>query len=289
MGSIYRSERGRQSIQDWCADQLERWTVSHERTMVTAMEAPTHVVTAGAGSTTVVFVPGTNFNAAASLPLATALVTAGHRVLLLDVPGQPGLSSGERGPSGLTWYGAWLGEVLKELSTGPVTVLGHSFGAAIALSCASPCVERQVLVSPGGLTRLRVTGSVMAASAAWYLRPTPKRSARLLRAMHAPGHRPRTEMVEWMTLIARHARSSASPGVAEDLPATTARRWAIVGEHDTFLPPRRLGPAVHRTLGIDLDVVAGNGHLLVDEDPEYVAAVIDSGGEAPPSPQDQAI
>lgn len=289
MGSIYRSERGRQSIQGWCTDQLDRWTVPHERTIVVAKEVPTHVVTAGAGSTTVVFVPGTNFNAASSLPLATALVTTGHRVILLDVPGQPGLSSAERGPSGgrLSWYGAWLSETLKELSAGPVTVLGHSFGAAIAVSCTSPCIERQVLVCPGGLTRLRVTAGVMAASAAWYVRPTPKRSARLLQAMHAPGHQPRTELVEWMTLIARHARSSGPPGIA-DLPPTATRRCAVAGEHDTFLPLRRLGPAVRKTLGIDLDVAAGSGHLLVDEDPEYVAALIDSAGGTQPSRQDQA-
>ncbi|MGW6982329.1 hypothetical protein ACWGE1_23305 [Streptomyces sp. NPDC054932] len=42
------------------------------------------------------FVPGTNVNAAVSLQPATALVAAGHRVLLVDVPGQPGLSSGGR-------------------------------------------------------------------------------------------------------------------------------------------------------------------------------------------------
>ncbi len=286
MGSIYRSERGRQSIQGWCVDQLDRWTVPHERMKVTAKEAPTHVVAAGSGSTTVVFIPGTNFNAASSLPLATALVTAGHRVLLVDVPGQPGLSAAEREPSGggLSWYGAWLGETLKELAAGPVTVLGHSFGAAVAVSCASPCIERQVLVCPGGLARLRITAGVMAASAAWYLRPTPKRSARLLRAMHAPGHQPRTELVEWMTLIARHVRSSGSPGIAV-VPPTAARRCAVAGEHDTFLPPRRLGPTVRRTLDIDLHVAAGSGHLLVDEDPEYVAALIDNLGGAQPSHQ----
>lgn len=168
-----------------------------------------------------------------------------------------------------------------------MTVLGHSFGAAITVSCASPCVERQVLVSPGGLMRLRVSGGVMAASTAWYLRPTPKRSARLLRAMHAPGRQPRPELVEWMTLIARHARSSGSPGIAK-LPVTAALRRVVAGRHDTFLPPQRLGPAVRRALGIELDVVAGAGHLLVDEDPEYVAALIYSPGGARPSPEGQA-
>lgn len=130
----------------------------HERTVVDAGGAQTHVVSAGTGATTVVFVPGTNFNAAASLPLATALVAAGHRVSLLDVPGQPGLSSGGRDLCGgrLSWYGTWLDEVIDETSPGSVVVMGHSFGAAIALSGASRHIERLVLVSPGGLTGLRL-------------------------------------------------------------------------------------------------------------------------------------
>uniref|UniRef100_UPI0012FF47C6 alpha/beta fold hydrolase n=1 Tax=Streptomyces exfoliatus TaxID=1905 RepID=UPI0012FF47C6 len=91
---------------------------------------------------------GTNFNAAACLPLATALATR-YRTVLVDVPGQPGLSSGERGPgeARLDWYGAWLSGVLEACASGPVIVLGHSFGAAIALSSASPRIDGQILVS----------------------------------------------------------------------------------------------------------------------------------------------
>lgn len=162
--SIYRSTTGKELIRRWCLDQLAAWPVPHEQKTVTAKGAQTHVVLAGSGATTVVFVPGTNFNAAASLPLATALVTTGYRVLLADVPGQPGLSSGERGLSGgrLSWYGEWLSEVIEKISSEPVAVMGHSFGAAIALSSDSPRVDRLVLVSPGGLTRLRLTPAVLA-------------------------------------------------------------------------------------------------------------------------------
>ncbi|GLX38225.1 hypothetical protein Sros01_42980 [Streptomyces roseochromogenus] len=159
------------------------------------------------------FVLGTNFNAAASLPSATALVAVGYRALLLDVPGQPGPSSGGRGLSGgrVPWYGAWLSEVIERIPSEPVMVMGHSFGAAIALSSGSPRIERPVLVSPGGLTRLRLTLTVLAASAAWFLWPAPTHSARLLRAMLAPGHSPREELVDWMTPVTRHSRSRPAP------------------------------------------------------------------------------
>ncbi|MFM9372764.1 alpha/beta fold hydrolase [Streptomyces sp. Da 82-17] len=281
MGSIYRSEAGRCTVRRWCLERLDAWAVPHERTTVTAHGAPTHTVTAGSGPRTVVYVAGTNFNAATSLLPATALVEAGHRVVLLDVPGQPGLSGEQREAVQLPWYGTWLRDALKQLDTGPVTLLGHSFGAGIALSATAPTaaasptrIERLVLVSPGGLTGLRVTPKVLASSASWYLRPDEQRSARLLRAMHAPGRAPDDGLVEWMTLIARHARSSASPGKLPALPATLPPCTAVVGEHDTFLPPRVLAPAVRRALGVDLRVVPDAGHLLVEEHPRYVAELV---------------
>lgn len=247
--------------------------------MVAANGTQTHVLLAGDGATTVVFVPGTNFNAAASLPLATALVAAGHRVLLVDVPGQPGLSSGERALSDgrLSWYGAWLNEVIERISSEPVAVMGHSFGAAIALSTDSPRISRLVLVSPGGLTGLRLTPAVLAASAAWFLRPAPTHSARLLRTMLAPGHQPREDLVAWMTLVARHSRSSGAPGAAV-LPTRTIPRLVVTGEHDVFLPPRRLVTAVRSTLGAELGVVSEAGHLVVEERPEYLSTLLESPG-----------
>lgn len=282
MDSIYRSKTGEELIRRWCLDQLAAWPVPHERETVTANGARTHVVLAGSGATTVVFVPGTDSNAAASLPLATALVATGCRVLLVDVPGQPGLSSGARGLSGgrLSWYGAWLSEVIERSSSERVAVMGHSFGAAIALSSGSSRIDRLVLVSPGGLTRLRLTPTVLAASAAWFLRPAPTHSARLLRALLAPGHPPRAELVHWMTLVARHSRSSGAPGAATP-PARSVPRLVVSGEHDVFLPPRRLGPAVRATLGTELGVVPEAGHLVVEERPEYVSALLSHPGHPP--------
>jgi pimeloyl-ACP methyl ester carboxylesterase len=279
MDSIYRNTTSRKHIRRWCFDRLDAWAVPHERTTVTANGAHTHVVLAGDGATTVVFVPGTNFNAAASLPLATALVATGYRVLLVDVPGQPGLSSGERAISGgrLSWYGAWLSEVIEKVPPEPVAVMGHSFGAAIALSTDSPRISRLVLVSPGGLVKLRLTPAVLAASAAWFLRPAPTHSARLLRDMLAPGHQPREDLVDWMTLVARHSRSSGAPGAAV-LPARSIPRLVVTGEHDVFLPPRRLATAVRSTLGVELGVVFEAGHLVVEERPEFLSTLLEKPG-----------
>lgn len=82
--------------------------------------------------------------------------------MLVDLPGQAGLSD-ERRPAHRersAWYGRWLSALLDMLTEQTpdaqrITVLGWSLGAAVALASASPRIGRQVLVSPGGVMRLR--------------------------------------------------------------------------------------------------------------------------------------
>ncbi|QUH03460.1 alpha/beta hydrolase [Saccharopolyspora erythraea] len=273
MGAIYRSAAGRDAVVRWCNDQLDRWPLPHTRRELSVRDAPTHVVTAGNGDRTVVFVPGTNFAAATCLPIATAL-SAHSRVVIADLPGQPGLSSGERRPADgrLEWYGGWLSELVERTAKGPATVMGHSLGAAIALCCRSHRVERQVLVSPGGLTRLRITPAVAWASACWLLRRSRAASARLLRVMHGPGREPRPALVDWMALLAEHVRPSLDPGVVP-APPDAVPRTVVVGEHDVFLPRRVLAPAAREILGVEPETVPSAGHLVVDEFPERLAAI----------------
>lgn len=220
MASIYRSDAGRDVIRYWCTDQLEHWVTPHDTGVTTANGARTHAVisTTAFADPSVLFVPGTNFNAASSLPLASALAQR-RRTILLDVPGQPGLSDGDRGIAGgrLDWYGRWLADTIDQVTSGPVIVVGHSFGAAIAMSTTHSRISGQVLVSPGGLTRLRITPGVLAASSAWLALPGDKHSAWLLRAMHRPGFPPRSELVDWMTLVAKlPLQWSTRPGGAAD-------------------------------------------------------------------------
>jgi pimeloyl-ACP methyl ester carboxylesterase len=270
--SIYRSVAGRDEIRRWCVGELDRWNLPVQRSVVSSNGVDTHVVAAGAGAVTAVFLPGTNFPAAACGPIVEALA-ARCRVVAPDLPGQPGLSSEIRPPARarLDWYGDWLDGLLRDATEGPVTVIGWSMGAAVALSCSSQLINRVVLVSPGGLIRLSTPPAVLAASIRWIAGRREVDSARLLRVMHGEDREPRSALVEWMTLVSRHVRSSADPGVARI--ATTRRAHAAIGgERDRFLPPDRLQPVLQDRLGVDLVTVAGAGHLLVEERPDAVAA-----------------
>lgn len=71
--SIYRSAAGRDAITGWCADRLAEWPVEHERRVITAHGARTHLLVAGSGERTVLVLPGAGFSSVAYLPLAAEL------------------------------------------------------------------------------------------------------------------------------------------------------------------------------------------------------------------------
>lgn len=281
---VYRSVEGQHAIRDWCTHQLDHWTVPHQRDDLSTCAGATHVVTTGSGSPTLVVVPGTNASAAHYESLALALAPR-WPMLLLDLPGQPGLSAGHRPRRDrLTWYGRWLGDVLAQTVTGGVIVVGHSLGGAIALACDSPRIAGRLLVSPGGLARLTISPALLGATLPWMLRPTPARSAALLQQFHAPGHTPPTWLVGWYTLIARHCRTTLAPPVLPHqllTQRTSVPCLVATGQHDAVLPPRRLRRPAAQQLDTELRVIPGAGHLVTDEQPGILASLVEEIYEVP--------
>ncbi|MEI5525683.1 alpha/beta hydrolase [Streptomyces brasiliscabiei] len=290
MPSIYRNARSRQRVRDWCLARLGEWDVPHRRHEVPTTAGVTSVITAGpdpaAAVPTVVLVPGTNTNGAVYRHISQALATRWATVVL-DVPGQPGLSADVRPRRGrMAWYGQWLTEALEQTVRGPALVVGHSLGGAIVLASASPQIAGRVLLSSAGLVRLLVTPAVVAATVPWLARPTPSRATRVLRHMVTPGGSVPDELAEWMALVARCCHSSLAPPPLS--PSLLADRRSVpcvvaTGHHDVFLPPRRVGPAVQRHLGTTLHVLNGSGHLLLDEAPDEIVTLVERAIAACPS------
>jgi len=274
----YRSAAGRQAIRAWCEERLDGWDPAHERRDLTSALGPTHVVTAGTGDPAVVLVPGTNLNAATGLDLVGALAPH-RRVIALDLPGQPGLSGADLpGKDRITRYGAWLDELLGQVDGGPFVLVGHSLGAAVVLAATpSDRVAGIVLVDPAGLVKATLGLGLIATSTAWFARPTAPGSARLIERMQAPGRPAPPDLAVWFTLVGRHTRSDGAPGPVGDDVLTRwgdTPRTVVVGEADTFFPPKKLAPVARRALGIDPVVVRDAGHLLPHEHPEAVVDAV---------------
>jgi pimeloyl-ACP methyl ester carboxylesterase len=189
--NIYRSESARQTLSDWRRRRLDFWGVEHTRDVLDTALGPTHVVVAGQVEPTVVVLPGTNFNAATSTAMAGRLAAL-HRTVVVDLPGQPGLSGAQRPKADrLRRYGSWLDELLPSLAVGRVVVLGHSLGAAVALA-ATPTGRIAGLprLDPAGLIRARLTGRLLASTLPWILPPNARTSERMLRYMSASSNPP---------------------------------------------------------------------------------------------------
>ena len=276
--SVYHSLEGQQAVQTWCTSQLDRWALPHQRHFVPTSAGSTHVVTTSPDPPTVVVVPGTNFNAALYEVFAAALAPQ-RSTLLIDLPGQPGLSVAYRARRDqLAWYGRWLADVLDQTVSEEAIVVGHSLGGAIALACNSPRIAGRVLVSPGGLARLAINASTMRATLPWMLRPTNARSAALVQQFLAPGHMPPASLIEWFTLVGQNCRTSLAPPLLPNqllAQRRSAQCHVATGQHDVFLPPGRLRRPAAQKLGVDLRVIPDAGHLVTHEQPNALAALVE--------------
>jgi pimeloyl-ACP methyl ester carboxylesterase len=284
MASVYKNARGEQAVRRWCSEALARADFPVVNRMVDTGAGPVSITSAGTGRPRVVLVPGTGSNAAVALTWLRAL-SARWPTTVVDLPGQPGLSDPRRPRrSRLAWYGRMLDEILAAVNAYGVVVVGNSLGAAVALAAGSPRIAGRALVSPAGIIRLGVDPELALASAAWLLRPTAEQTRRMLRLFVAPGTEPPGTEVEWMTLMATCCRTTlAPPPLPAGLLARRAGQPCVVGvgEHDRFLPPARLAPALQRTMNLDLRVFPGMGHLTTPADLGKVLSLVAEVADPP--------
>lgn len=278
---VYRSDNAERSVHAWCHKALSQWPELGPLPPVETRLGSTQAFrSAGGPGTPVLVLSGTNFNAAATVPAARAL-SADRPVLLVDLPGQPGLSCNQRvGGARIETYGAWLDELLPQITDGPVLVLGHSRGAAIALaSTPSPLVAGILLLNPAGLTAAGVSSESMRATLPWMIHPNEQTSGRLVEFLSGPStecDKHRAE-AEWLTLVARYCRAGSTPS---PLPAEHFRAWAqtpvavATGSHDPFFSPARLHGPARRFLDADVHTIEGAGHLSLYEQPERVRELL---------------
>jgi pimeloyl-ACP methyl ester carboxylesterase len=281
---VYKSSRGRLAVRRWCADALAQADFPLTNTTVDISVGQVALASAGRRQRQVVMLPGTASNAAAALPWLRAL-SARWTTTVVDLPGQPGLSDPHRPRRDrLACYGRVLDEVLTVANLDRVVLVGNSLGAAVALAADSPRIAARALISPAGFIRLTVDPALTRAAARWLLRPTTEHTRTMLRLFVAPGEDPPETEVEWMTLMATNCHTTlAPPPLLAELLARRAGLPCVVGvgEHDRFLPPRRLAPALCQTMDLDLKILPGMGHLTTPAHLDDVVALVAEVADQP--------
>lgn len=237
-----------------------------------AARAPTHVLVHGAG-----------MSGASYAEVAAGLNARGIPTLAVDLPGH-GASEGPMLPT-VEAAANWLARFIEAAGLESVTLVGHSFGALVALDCAARHPER---VGAIGL---------IAVSA-----PMPIKPAVLTAARDAPA-----EAIDTLTdfgfprrddgaapptgQAATRALFEAAPAgalfadlVACDHYSSGLKRAAevtlparlILGEFDRLTPMRHATPLIDALGSPAVTVVPAAGHMLLAETPAAVVEALAS-------------
>lgn len=263
---IYRSPSGRRAVEDSYRDHLQLWSVPLAHRSVGTREGDTFVLDCGpADAPPVVLLHGAGSNSAiwrTDVPRWSRT----HRLHMVDVIGEPGLSAPSRPALDSDAHARWLDDVLDALGVEKPALVGVSLGGWLAVDYAirrPGRVDRLALRAPGGIGRQRY-GAVLAALA---LMPFGDRGTRLaLRFALGPGDVP-DPVLDYMLLIQRHYRPRRDrlPVFSdEQLEAISAPIFVVLGasdrmldSHDTAARLSRLQPSA----SINLVPGAGHGHF----------------------------
>lgn len=201
----------------------------------------------------------------------------GHEVVSLDLPGF-GASPPPPGPWGASEYAAAAAEVVRELATGPVVVLGHSFGGrvAVCLGAAEPELVSGVVLTGVPLLRSGNGGSrpalaYRAVRRARRMRVVPERVLDRYRRRHGSADYNAASGIMREVLV-RVVNEDYSAEL-EALQCPVAMCW---GAQDSAAPVAVAEQAA-AMIGhlISFDVIEGVGHDVAREAPDRLAAALD--------------
>jgi pimeloyl-ACP methyl ester carboxylesterase len=128
-----------------------RVAAPHHREWVEAGGIRWRALRAGHGDTTLVLLHGFGESLLAWRSLVDRF-TSHYRVLAVDLPGF-GLSDKPAGRYDFATYQGWTSDLLRQQTTGPVVIVGHSMGGELAAGLALAHPERVValvLIAPAG-------------------------------------------------------------------------------------------------------------------------------------------
>jgi hypothetical protein len=203
-------------------------------------------------------------------PLATEMTKAGYKVIMLDLRGQ-GFSTGETvsyGQIDTADFGFLLSELrLRDEISGPVIVVGHSYGAAAAIQIAAGNPSVKAAVALSGQCELLSLG------------PTVRGLLRLTNPGLYWGSRP--FLSDWavragIRLAAlRHGLDADKSSPLKAIGTTKAPVLVVHGEDDACVPVEH-ATRIHagRPEGTDLMILAKHDHWSYLGSPEVVKAII---------------
>lgn len=265
---VYRSPLCRRTVESSYREHLRRWKVPLRHRVVATREGETFVLDCGpTDAPPVVLLHGAGSNSAIWQADAPRWAVT-HRLYMVDVIGEPGLSAPSRPARDSDAHALWLDDVFDQLGIDAAVLVGVSLGGWLATDYAirrPGRVERLALRAPAGIGRQRY-GAVLAALA---LMPFGDRGIRLaLQIGLGPGDVP-DPVIDYMRLIHRNYRPRLDPLPVfsdDSLKAITAPLFVVLGARDRILDSRETAARLaHLQPTASINLLAGRGHGLFDD------------------------
>lgn len=209
----------------------------------------------------------------------------GFSVLALDLPGH-GRSEGPALPT-IEALADWTAAVVAASGFERASLVGHSMGAAVALSAAARAPERVSRIALlGAALAMPVHPDLLAAAASGSdLAPQLMTFWGLGRAAQIGGH-PTSGL--WLTGAARQLiRRGAGPSLSADLAAcagwtggkeaaagTRCPALVLAGSDDRMIPAAKARDLATAISGARIETLAGSGHMMMLEAPDATVAAL---------------
>jgi len=213
----------------------------------------------------------------------------GRRVVALDLPGH-GQSDRWHDEISILGYQEAVGTVCATLKLARAVLVGHSLGAAVALSCALAWPERVAgLILLNGAARLDVPGEVLAllesslpqgpAGGRERIDRMPDGFADLSFSPQTPADlRARWQAVLFAAergVVLADFRACRGFDVREKLAGLRVPALLLSGGDDLLVPPGQVAETAARLASSRHEIIAGSGHLSHLEQPAACYALIE--------------
>ncbi len=210
--------------------------------------------------------------------LATRVAVQGYRVLLPEPRGIGG-SSGPLGGKTLHDFAGDVAAVIRELSSGPVVLIGHAYGNRVARTVATDhphLVQELVLIAAGGLVPIReeIVAAMRGSMAPGLSRQ--ERLSHLSTAFFAPGNDPSVWLDGWWPEVALAQSAAVRATNVEDWWEAGGKALTVLQASDDAIAARENADDLARRLGDRVRIVdiSGAGHAMLPEQPEQIAVAV---------------
>lgn len=276
VANIYKSEAGRQALEERYREALRRWPVPSRQLKLPTRHGETFVVISGdeAAPPVVVF-HGSGANSSMWMHEVAALARE-FCVYAVDMIGEPGLSAPSRPPLRSNAYVEWLDDLWAGLGLTTAALVGVSLGGWLALEYAVNRPQRVAslsLISPSGVGAQKRLFLLKAAVLLMLGEPGRRRA---LRVVTGRADLPR-EIAEGLILRFQHIRPRMEP-----IPLRTDAELArlrmpvqvIAGGRDVMLQSSETRERMQRHVpNVQVIFLENEGHIVGRQTPAIISFI----------------